>query len=48
MQTVRLSSKNQIVLKLHADYRLKTPDVIQAASAISYGATGFICNDVNT
>jgi predicted nucleic acid-binding protein len=31
--------------KLRAEHGLKTPDSIQAASAISYGATGFICND---
>jgi len=31
--------------KLRAEHRLKTPDSIQAASAISCGATGFICND---
>ena len=32
--------------RLRAEYRLKTPDAIQLASAISSGATGFICNDV--
>jgi len=31
--------------KLRAEHRLKTPDAIQAASALSRGATGFICND---
>ena len=31
--------------RLRAAYRLKTPDSIQAASAIICGATGFICND---
>lgn len=31
--------------KLRAEYRLKTPDAIQAASAIAHGATGFVCND---
>lgn len=31
--------------QLRAGYRLKTPDAIQAASAIAAGATGFICND---
>lgn len=31
--------------KLRAEHRLKTPDSIQAASAIACGATGFICND---
>ncbi len=31
--------------QLRAAHRLKTPDAIQAASAIAAGATGFICND---
>jgi predicted nucleic acid-binding protein len=31
--------------KLRAEHQLKTPDSIQAASAIACGATGFICND---
>lgn len=31
--------------KLRAEYRLKTPDSVQAASAIACGATGLICND---
>jgi predicted nucleic acid-binding protein len=31
--------------KLRADHGLKTPDAIQAASAISRGDTGFVCND---
>jgi predicted nucleic acid-binding protein len=31
--------------QIRAGYRLKTPDAIQAASAIVAGATGFICND---
>ncbi len=31
--------------RLRAEYRLKTPDAIQLASAISSGANGFICND---
>ena len=31
--------------KLRADYGIKTPDAIQAASAISCEATGFLCND---
>jgi predicted nucleic acid-binding protein len=31
--------------ELRAEHRLKTPDSIQAASAIICGATGFICND---
>jgi len=31
--------------KLRAEHGLKTPDAIQAASAISCGATGFVSND---
>ena len=31
--------------KLRAEYGLKTPDAIQAASALSCGASGFVCND---
>ena len=31
--------------KLRAEHQFKTPDSIQAASAIACGATGFICND---
>lgn len=31
--------------ELRADYRLKTPDAIHLASALSCGATGFLCND---
>jgi predicted nucleic acid-binding protein len=31
--------------KLRAEHGLKTPDAIQAASAISCGADGFVCND---
>lgn len=34
-----------LAAKLRAEHRLKTPDAIQAASAITHGATGFICND---
>ncbi len=34
-----------LAAKLRAQHRLKTPDSIQAASAIVSGATGFICND---
>lgn len=34
-----------LAAKLRAEHRLKTPDSIQAASAIHSGATGFICND---
>ena len=28
-----------------AEYNLRTPDAIQAATALSYGATGFVSND---
>jgi len=31
--------------KLRAEHGLKTPDAIQAASAISCNADGFVCND---
>lgn len=31
--------------KLRAEHGFKTPDAIQAASAIIRGATGFVCND---
>ena len=31
--------------KIRAELRLRTPDSIQAASAVASGATGFICND---
>jgi predicted nucleic acid-binding protein len=31
--------------RLRAEHRLKTPDAIQAATAICSGATGFLCND---
>ena len=31
--------------RIRAEYRLKTPDAIQVATAVSSGATGFICND---
>ena len=34
-----------IAARLRAEYNLKTPDSIQAASAIASGATGLICND---
>jgi len=36
---------SDLAAKLRAEHGLKTPDAIQAASAISYGAKGFICND---
>lgn len=31
--------------RIRAEHRLKTPDAIQAASAVTAGATGFVCND---
>lgn len=31
--------------RLRAEHHLKTPDAIQAASAITSDATGFVCND---
>lgn len=34
-----------ISARLRAEHKLKTPDSIQAASAVLSGATGFICND---
>ena len=34
-----------LAARLRAEHNLKTPDSIQAASAIASGATGFICND---
>lgn len=34
-----------LAARLRAGHNLKTPDSIQAASAIASGATGFICND---
>ena len=34
-----------LAARLRAEYNLKTPDSIQAASAIASGASGFICND---
>ncbi|KAF0145829.1 MAG: PilT-like protein [Nitrospirae bacterium] len=36
---------SDLAAKLRAEHNLKTPDAIQIASAISHGATGFICND---
>lgn len=36
---------SDLAAKLRAEYGLKTPDAIQAASAISHDAKGFICND---
>lgn len=34
-----------LAARLRAGHNLKTPDSIQAASAIASGATGFVCND---
>ncbi len=34
-----------LAARFRAEYQLKTPDAIQIASAISSGATAFICND---
>jgi len=34
-----------LAARLRAAHQLKTPDAIQAASAITSGATGFVCND---
>jgi len=34
-----------IAARFRAEYQLKTPDSIQIASAISSGATAFVCND---
>ncbi len=34
-----------LAAKLRAEHNLKTPDSIQIASAISAGATCFVCND---
>ncbi len=31
---------------IRAEYNLKTPDAVQLASALSSGATGFVCNDL--
>ena len=36
---------SDLAAKLRAEHGLKTPDAIQAASAISHEARGFICND---
>jgi predicted nucleic acid-binding protein len=38
-------SISDVAARLRAEYRLKTPDAIQIASALSVGATGLICND---
>ncbi len=34
-----------LAARLRAEHHLKTPDAIQAASAITSDATGFVCND---
>jgi predicted nucleic acid-binding protein len=34
-----------LAARLRAGHHLKTPGAIQAASAITSGATGFVCND---
>lgn len=36
---------SDMAAKLRAEHNLKTPDAIHMASAISCGATGFVCND---
>lgn len=36
---------SDLAARLRAEHNLKTPDAIQIASAVSHGATGFICND---
>lgn len=36
---------SDLAAELRAEHSLKTPDAIQAASAISHGTKGFICND---
>lgn len=36
---------SDLASQLRAEHNLKTPDAIQIASALSAGATGFICND---
>jgi len=36
---------SDLAAQLRAAHNLKTPDAIQIASALSAGATGFICND---
>jgi len=34
-----------LAARLRADYRLRTPDALQAATAIQARATGFVTND---
>jgi predicted nucleic acid-binding protein len=36
---------SDLAARLRAEHNLKTPDAIQMASALSAGATGFVCND---
>ena len=36
---------SDLAAQLRAEHNLKTPDAIQIASALSSGATGFVCND---
>lgn len=36
---------SDLAAKIRAEHNLKTPDAIQIASALSCGATGFVCND---
>lgn len=36
---------SDLAAQLRAAHNLKTPDAIQIASALSAGATGFVCND---
>ncbi len=36
---------SDLAAKIRAEHNLKTPDAIQIATALSSGATGFICND---
>lgn len=37
---------SDLAARLRAEYGLKTPDAVHAASATAHGAIGFICNDV--
>lgn len=36
---------SDLAAKLRAEHNLRTPDAIHMASALSEGATGFVCND---
>ncbi len=36
---------SDLAARLRAEHNFKTPDAIQMASALSGGATGFVCND---